>query len=99
MLRGEKMYHIFLNNHGMLKVVKTNAYDKKVEDILKWCFGNSYSVMMVVKDGEVIFAQNFTIDTKEEILEEVEFKSKSYWWDEEGEELQEKIEFLISILV
>lgn len=92
------MYYVFLKNHDMLEIVKVNQYNEDVEKILKWFFSPNYKVILVLKNPELIFCESWAITTKKEMLEEMKSRKEGYWWDEEGEELEEKLKFLESIL-
>lgn len=92
-------YHVFLKNYDSLYVIKTNTYNVDVKEILKWFFGNYYHVELVLENPKIIFSNLYVYETREELLEDIEWKCETYYFDEEGEELDSKIKYLKSILI
>lgn len=92
------MYLIILKNYDSMYAVKTKRYDEEVVASLKWYFGY-HDVFVVIKGGQLIQIGGYTLQTKKQIKEELEWKKSSYWFDEEGEELEEKIRQLLDVLV
>lgn len=90
-------YYIFLEDYEGLYVVRTKEFNEKVEEHLKWLLGRDYDVVAVVRNPEDIKLSESCYLTKERIL--VDMKWMIGWRTEDEEEIQEKIEFIKSVLV
>ncbi|MGH1263382.1 hypothetical protein ACQVWE_13855 [Bacillus cereus] len=90
-------YIVILKSYESLSIFRTKEYDDDVVSLLNWFIGSSFDVTAVFKNAELIVTTEYTFQTKKEILSDLEWK-RHIWFDEEGEELEEKIRKLLDVL-
>ncbi len=90
-------YIIILKSYDSVSIFKTKRYDENVVSILNWYIGSRFDVTAVFKNAETIATNDYSFQTKKEILKELDWK-RYIWFDEEGEELEEKIRNLLDVL-
>ncbi|AFQ30441.1 hypothetical protein P4493_09710 [Bacillus thuringiensis] len=90
-------YIVILKSYDSISIFRTKEYNDDVVSLLNWYIGSSFDVTAVFKNAEPIVIGEYVFQTKKEILDELEWK-RYMWFDEEGEELEEKIRKLLDAL-
>lgn len=90
-------YIVILKSYDSISIFRTKEYNDDVVNLLNWYIGSSFDVTAVFKNAEPIVIGEFVFQTKKEVLDELEWK-RYMWFDEEGEELEEKIRKLLDVL-
>lgn len=94
------IYYVLITSYDSKMIIKTNCYNEDIEYYIQWLYGSSYCVDAVFKSPEEVSFENWYVNkTKEDILDDIECKKLSWWFDEEGEELESKIKEIVDKLV
>lgn len=92
-------FYIVLNSYGHVFVIETKEYNEKVKKLLEWGY-DSYLVEVIIKNPDSVeFECGVTLETKADIIKELESNRMSHYWDESKEKIEENIECIKSFLV
>ncbi|USK36425.1 hypothetical protein LIT25_27030 (plasmid) [Bacillus sp. F19] len=93
-----EFYTIILRDYDEVYLFQTKEYNDDVLSILKWYIGKRFDVSAVFKNAIPVEMKESLFQSKKKLQEELEWKKHSYWFDEEGEELEDKIRQLMEVI-